>query len=102
MGRARNKKWIVRLATFWLCLASTQAAVELGIDVLASHDYSLLKGKRVGLITNQTGANSAGAKTRLLLKKHCNLARFTPRSTGSTEPKKRADTSKAGATWRRA
>ncbi len=79
MRRSRNKKWIVRLAAFWLCLASTQAAVELGIDVLASHDYSLLKGKRVGLITNQTGANSAGAKTRLLLKKHCNLvALYTP------------------------
>ncbi|MBA3651323.1 MAG: DUF1343 domain-containing protein [Chthoniobacterales bacterium] len=79
MGRARNKKWIVRLAVFWLGLASAHGTVELGIDVLKSHDYSLLKGKRVGLITNQTGADSNGTKTRLLLKRHCNLvALYTP------------------------
>lgn len=29
-----------------------------GIDVLAKMDFSVLKGKRVGLITNQTGVNS--------------------------------------------
>ncbi|MEO7723658.1 MAG: DUF1343 domain-containing protein [Chthoniobacterales bacterium] len=79
MGRVRNKKWIVRACAFWFCLASAQAAVELGIDVLKSQDYSLLKGKRVGLITNQTGADSDGTKTRLLLKQHCNLvALYTP------------------------
>ena len=79
MGRTRNKKWIVLLCAFWFGLAGAQAAVELGIDVLASHDYSLLKGKRVGLITNQTGADSSGTKTRLLLKRHCNLvALYTP------------------------
>src|SRR5450432_779466 len=79
MQRTRNKKWIVRLAAVLFCAASAQASVELGIDVLVSHDYSLLAGKRVGLITNQTGVNSAGIKTRLLLKRHCNLvALYTP------------------------
>ena len=79
MTRARNKKWIVRLVALVFCAASAQGSVELGIDVLASRDYSLLKGKRIGLITNQTGVNSAGAKTRLLLKRHCNLvALYTP------------------------
>src|SRR5260221_14540093 len=71
MRETRNKKWIVRLSAFVVCLATAQASVELGIDVLVDHDYSLLAGKRVGLITNQTGNNAAGTRTRLLLKRHC-------------------------------
>lgn len=79
MTSAGNKKWVVRLFALVFCAASARGSVELGIDVLASHDYSLLKGKRVGLITNQTGANSDGTKTRLLLKRHCDLvALYTP------------------------
>lgn len=54
-------------------------AVELGIDVLQKNNFDLLRGKRVGLVTNQTGVNSSGEKTRLLLKKHVNLvALYTP------------------------
>lgn len=54
-------------------------AVELGIDVLQKNNFDLLRGKRVGLVTNQTGVNSAGEKTRLILKKHVNLvALYTP------------------------
>ncbi len=54
-------------------------AVELGIDVLQKNNFDLLRGKRVGLVTNQTGVNSAGEKTRLLLRKHVNLvALYTP------------------------
>jgi uncharacterized protein YbbC (DUF1343 family) len=79
MEGRRNKKWIVRLGVFWLCLATAHASVELGIDVLASHDYSLLAGKRIGLITNQTGVDADGTKRRLLLKRHRNLvALYTP------------------------
>ena len=73
MPRTRNTKWIVRLSTLFFCVATGQASVKLGIDVLADHDYSLLAGKRIGLITNQTGVNAEGTKTRLLLKRHCNL-----------------------------
>ena len=40
--------------------------VELGIDALQKQDFAILKGKRVGLVTNQTGVNSAGTKTRLM------------------------------------
>ena len=32
--------------------------VMLGIDLLESKEFSLLKGKKIGLITNQTGVNS--------------------------------------------
>jgi uncharacterized protein YbbC (DUF1343 family) len=37
--------------------------VKLGSEVLASRDYDLLRGKRVGLITNQTGKDAAGRST---------------------------------------
>ena len=60
-------------------LALPAHAVELGIDVLQKNNFDLLRGKRVGLVTNQTGVNSAGEKTRLILKKHVNLvALYTP------------------------
>ena len=54
-------------------------AVELGIDVLQQNHFDLLQGKRVGLVANQTGVNSAGEKTRLILHRHVNLvALYTP------------------------
>lgn len=57
------------------------ASVELGIDRLEKDDFAPLRGKRVGLITNQTGVNSQGVKTRVILRKArgVNLvALFTP------------------------
>jgi uncharacterized protein YbbC (DUF1343 family) len=79
MARTRNRKWIVRLIALVFCAASARGSVELGIDLLARDNYSLVQGKRVGLITNQTGVDSSGTKTRLLLKRHCNLvALYTP------------------------
>lgn len=57
------------LALFLAFAISALAAVQPGIDVLASHGFDALRGKRVGLITNQTGVNAAGTKTRLVLKK---------------------------------
>ena len=72
------KRILICLATL-VCCATTRATVELGIDVLAQRDYAILAGKRVGLITNQTGIDSHGMRTRMLLKKHCNLvALYTP------------------------
>jgi hypothetical protein len=53
--------------------ANASGAVELGIDVLESDGYALLKNKRVGLVTNQTGVDSRGVRTRILLRKNCNL-----------------------------
>lgn len=37
--------------------------MRLGIDMLAADDFKLLKKKRVGLITNQTGLDSTGVTT---------------------------------------
>jgi len=42
--------------------------VLTGIDVLQRDDFAMLKGKRVGLITNHTGLDAAGNSTPLLLK----------------------------------
>ncbi len=37
--------------------------VDCGIDVLATHEFRELKGKRVGLVTNQTGRTKSGEST---------------------------------------
>jgi len=37
--------------------------VKVGIDVLEQQEFSPLKGKRVGILTNQTGIDSAGRRT---------------------------------------
>lgn len=55
--------------------------VLTGIDVIERDDFRLLKGKRVGLITNQTGINRAGKPTAALMhaSKNVNLvALFSP------------------------
>lgn len=45
----------VALAATAPLAAQPRPAVKLGIDVLIEKDFSLLRGKRVGLITNPTG-----------------------------------------------
>lgn len=65
----------------WNCHAALPLPVEPGIDVLARQNFAILAGKRVGLVTNQTGVNSRGEKTRLILKRARNVnlvALFTP------------------------
>ena len=49
------------------------AAVELGIDMLKAQGFAPLAGKRIGLVTNQTGVDSAGTKTRVILRKAQNV-----------------------------
>jgi len=66
-----------------LCLlaGTAPAQVRLGIDVLRARNYAPLAGQRVGLVTNQTGIDSNGIRTRLLLKQAANVklvALFTP------------------------
>lgn len=41
----------------------------LGVDFLASRTFDLLRGKRVGLITNQTSMTGRGERTRTLLQR---------------------------------
>ena len=42
---------------------------RLGVDVLAGNGWDLLRGKRIGLITNQTSATGAGVPTRVAMKR---------------------------------
>lgn len=42
----------------------TPAPFMLGVDVLASRNFDLLRGKRVGLITNHTSLTGHGERTR--------------------------------------
>lgn len=60
---------LLTLLSVGLASAARAERVELGIDVLKAHDFSILKGKRVGLVTNHTGIDSGGTKTRLVLSK---------------------------------
>jgi uncharacterized protein YbbC (DUF1343 family) len=42
---------------------------RLGVDVLAGNQWDLLRGKRVGLICNQTSMNAGGTMTRVAMKR---------------------------------
>ncbi|HEY8669257.1 MAG TPA: exo-beta-N-acetylmuramidase NamZ domain-containing protein, partial [Terriglobales bacterium] len=44
-------------------LYGRNGSVQTGIDVLESQNFAPLKGKRVGVLTNQTGVDSAGRRT---------------------------------------
>ena len=79
-ARVRYPYRFVLAVAFFIGLSSTaHAVVDLGIDVLEQSNYAILKGKRVGLVTNQTGVNRKGIRTRVLLRQNCNLvALYTP------------------------
>lgn len=51
--------------------------VKLGIDILQRDNFSILAGKNVGLITNQTGVNSKLETTHDILKRAKNLKLVT-------------------------
>ena len=76
--RSAGNRIFVALASV-LIAADARGGVGLGIDVLEANGYALLKNKRVGLITNQTGVDSRGVRTRVFLRKNCNLlSLYTP------------------------
>jgi uncharacterized protein YbbC (DUF1343 family) len=52
----KNRIGVFLLAAFALA-CSAAAEVKLGIEVLAASGFKVLKGKRVGLITNPSGVN---------------------------------------------
>ena len=67
--RLGTRLWkLVFAALFlWALPGAASAQVELGIDVLKQHQFSILQGKRVGLVTNHTGIDAHGVKTRKIL-----------------------------------
>lgn len=64
---------IVGLSLAAAGLAQAKPKVELGIDVLAANNFRGLEGKRVGLITNQTGVSASGRSTIEILKSAPNV-----------------------------
>lgn len=46
----------------WLGCEKENQSVLTGLDVLEKNNFAILKGKRVGLITNQTGINKVGVQ----------------------------------------
>jgi uncharacterized protein YbbC (DUF1343 family) len=67
------------ILSFVVSILPVHANVKLGVDVLAEQNFAPLAGKRVGLVTNQTGVASSGTKTRVLLKRNVNLvALYSP------------------------
>ena len=49
-----------KLLTIIICLAAflpASAAVKTGLEVLVESDFAVLKGKKVGLVTNPTGVD---------------------------------------------
>jgi uncharacterized protein YbbC (DUF1343 family) len=58
-----NLRSLVTCAALLACLlfnGTARAAVSLGIDELEKQNFSALSGKRVGLVTNPSGADSHG------------------------------------------
>lgn len=67
-----NRQTCILLLALLACCSvfqtsSTAAEVLPGIDILAQRNFDLLQGKRVGLITNQTGRSARGSSTIDLL-----------------------------------
>ncbi|MEM9444254.1 MAG: DUF1343 domain-containing protein [Verrucomicrobiota bacterium] len=64
---------IYQLVCMLQCLGAFYAPVHghvlLGVDNLAQRDFQSLRGKRVGLITNQSGVNAKGESTISVLHK---------------------------------
>ncbi len=60
---------ILVLSLLLSALATAQYRVLTGIDVLQKQNFEMLRGKKIGLITNQTGINREGVRTIDLLAK---------------------------------
>lgn len=68
MMNMQFRKWLLLFLCFFIPLSATPQ-IELGIDTLVKFHFKGLEGKRVGLITNQTGVNARGVSTIDILRK---------------------------------
>ena len=75
------KKYIIILLLIFIVTSLYPQKISLGIDVLQRENFALLAGKKVGLITNQSGVNSKLELTLDIFKKAKNFkltAVFSP------------------------
>src|SRR5262245_48468225 len=62
-----SAKLLIRILLFVTAAGPTFAQVVPGIDALRERGFDVLRGKRVGLITNQTSRTASGQPTRVVL-----------------------------------
>ena len=69
------------LVCLLLPFAAARAGVSLGIDTLRESGFAAVRGKHIGLVTNQTGTDAAGEPDRVILRRALGpdlVALFTP------------------------
>ncbi len=65
--RVRSRSWLLVLVCFF-SLQPSAFSLSLGIDVLREQGFAAVAGKRIGLVTNQTGTDAGGRLDRVILK----------------------------------
>jgi len=79
MKRFLPLRTLITFLIFSIVLQNAHSQVLTGIEVLAARDFDLLRGKRVGLVTNPTGVDGSLRSTIDILHEHVNLtALFGP------------------------
>jgi uncharacterized protein YbbC (DUF1343 family) len=79
MKRHLTPRNLIFLPLLFLTLQVAHSQVKTGIEVLAEREFDLLRGKRVGLVTNPTGVDRSLRSTIDILHAHVNLtALFGP------------------------
>lgn len=79
MKRFLDPRYLIVLTLLIIMLQGAYTQVLTGIEVLADRDFDLLRGKRVGLVTNPTGVDGSLRSTIDILHEHVNLtALFGP------------------------
>lgn len=79
MKRFLTFRTLICLSLLFLLFQVGYSQVKTGVEVIADRDFDLLKGKRVGLVTNPTGVDGSLRSTIDILHAHVNLtALFGP------------------------
>ena len=67
--KTSSRLLIASVLLLTLCsLATARAQVRLGIDSLRDSGFDTVRGKRIGLVTNQTGTSASGELDRAILR----------------------------------
>ncbi|MCD4709497.1 MAG: DUF1343 domain-containing protein, partial [Bacteroidales bacterium] len=79
MKRYLTHRNMVCITLLFILLQVAPSQVKTGIEVIADQEFDLLRGKRVGLVTNPTGVDGSLRSTIDILHAHVNLtALFGP------------------------
>ena len=79
MKRYLTTRNLVSVTLLFMILLGAHAQVKTGIEVLAEHEFDLLRGKRVGLVSNPTGVDGSIRSSIDILHENVNLtALFGP------------------------